>query len=70
MGLALHKVVVEEEPGHAGEHGRHHTELEYLRIDELRRIFGVYRPLIPYYEKRPRNPEIGGWREWLQAHRG
>ena len=37
-------------------------------VDELRRIFNVYRPLIAYYEKRPRNPEIGGWREWSQAH--
>ena len=39
-------------------------------VDELRRIFTVYEPLIPYYEKRPQNPEIGGWREWLQALRG
>ena len=35
--------------------------------DELRRIFAVYRPLIPYYEKRPRNPDMGSWKEWLEA---
>ena len=35
-------------------------------VDELRRIFTVYRPLISYYEKRPQNPQIGSWREWLR----
>ena len=39
-------------------------------VDELRRIFGVYRPLIPYYEKRPRNPDMGSWKEWLEAGDG
>ena len=39
-------------------------------VDELRRIFAVYRPLIPYYEKRPRNPDMGSWKEWLEAGDG
>ena len=40
-------------------------------VSELRRIFDVYRPLIPYYEERPTNPLIAGWRDWLrqQGHR-
>lgn len=37
-------------------------------VSELRRIFDVYRPLIPYYEERPTNPEIEGWRAWLAKH--
>ena len=43
------------------------SRTEQDAVDELRRIFTVYRPLIPYYEKRPRNPHIGSWREWLEA---
>ncbi len=35
-------------------------------VSELRRIFDVYKPLIPYYEARPTNPLIGGWRDWLE----
>ncbi|MDE0255038.1 MAG: DUF1028 domain-containing protein [Rhodospirillaceae bacterium] len=42
------------------------SRAEQDAVDELRRIFTVYRPLIPYYEQRPRNPNIGSWREWLQ----
>jgi hypothetical protein len=37
-------------------------------VDELRRIFNVYKPLIGYYEQRPRNPLSVGWREWIEAH--
>jgi uncharacterized Ntn-hydrolase superfamily protein len=37
-------------------------------VSELRRIFDVYRPLIPYYEERPTNPLIAGWRDWLKQH--
>ena len=33
-------------------------------VDDLRRIFEGYKPLIPYYEARPTNPLIGGWEAW------
>jgi uncharacterized Ntn-hydrolase superfamily protein len=33
-------------------------------VDELRRVFAVYKPLIPYYELRPRNPKLASWRDW------
>ncbi len=36
-------------------------------VDDLRRIFEGYKPLIPYYEERPTNPLIGDWREWRDA---
>jgi hypothetical protein len=32
-------------------------------VSELRRIFDVYRPVIPYYQERPTNPLIAGWRD-------
>jgi len=34
-------------------------------VDVLRRIFAEYKPLIPYYEQRPHNPQVPSWREWL-----
>jgi uncharacterized Ntn-hydrolase superfamily protein len=37
-------------------------------VSELRRIFAVWKPMIPYYEARPTNPLIGGWRDWLKTH--
>lgn len=37
-------------------------------VDELRRIFNVYKPLIRYYEERPRNPHAVGWRDWIKTH--
>ena len=36
-------------------------------VSELRRIFNVYKPMIPYYEERPTNPLIAGWRDWLKS---
>ncbi len=36
-------------------------------VSELRRVFNVYKPLIPYYEERPTNPLIAGWRDWLKS---
>ena len=36
-------------------------------MSELRRIFNVYKPMIPYYEERPTNPLIAGWRDWLKS---
>jgi uncharacterized Ntn-hydrolase superfamily protein len=35
-------------------------------VDELRRVFNEYKPLIRYYEVRPQNPLIAPWREWRQ----
>ncbi len=37
-------------------------------VDALRRIFNEYRPLIPYYEMRPRNPQMESWQEWRSKH--
>lgn len=37
-------------------------------VDELRRIFNEYKPLIRYYEERPRNPRLESWREWRKKH--
>ena len=37
-------------------------------VDELRRIFEVYKPLIPYYVNRPANPSMGSVRDWLSKH--
>jgi uncharacterized Ntn-hydrolase superfamily protein len=34
-------------------------------IADLRRIFEEYRILIPFYEQRPLNPTMGGWRDWI-----
>jgi uncharacterized Ntn-hydrolase superfamily protein len=34
-------------------------------VDELRRVFAEYKPLIPYYEARAANPLIEPWREWV-----
>ncbi|MEX2642708.1 MAG: DUF1028 domain-containing protein [Acetobacterales bacterium] len=33
-------------------------------VGELRRVFETYRPYIPYYVQRQRDPRIGGWFEW------
>jgi uncharacterized Ntn-hydrolase superfamily protein len=37
-------------------------------VSELRRIYNEYRPLIPYYEQRPRNPLIESWRDWRKKY--
>jgi uncharacterized Ntn-hydrolase superfamily protein len=37
-------------------------------VNELRRIFNEYKPLIPYYEERPRNPLLESWRGWHKKH--
>jgi uncharacterized Ntn-hydrolase superfamily protein len=37
-------------------------------VDELRRIFDDYRPVIHYYEVRPQNPLIAPWREWISQN--
>ena len=36
-------------------------------VDALRRLFDAYRPLIPYYEERPSNPNLPSWRQWIAA---
>lgn len=33
-------------------------------VSELRRLLDRYRPLIRYYELRPSNPHLPGWRDW------
>ncbi len=38
-------------------------------IGELRRIFELYRPLIPYFYARPAEPTMPGQDEWLQRQR-
>ncbi len=35
-------------------------------VDLLRRAFDQYKPLIPYYEVRPRQPWMIGWIDWLK----
>lgn len=46
-----------------------------LRVDihdepeaELRRIFDIYRPAIPYYDMRQVDPRVPGLDEWLAQH--
>jgi len=39
-------------------------------IGELRRIFDLYSPLIPFYAQRPSDPTIGSFREWLARQGG
>lgn len=46
-----------------------------LRVDvneepvaELRRIYDWFAPLIPFYLERPRNPNIGSYRDWFTQH--
>jgi uncharacterized Ntn-hydrolase superfamily protein len=34
-------------------------------VDLLRQAFDQYRPMIPYYKVRPRNPSMIGWIDWL-----
>ena len=33
-------------------------------VGELRRVFDAYRPYIPYYVQRQRDPRIAPWHEW------
>ena len=33
-------------------------------VGELRRVFEAYRPFIPYYVQRQRDPRIAPWHEW------
>jgi len=37
-------------------------------IAELRRIFDWYKPLIPYYEERGRNPLVPRFKDYLAQH--
>jgi len=43
----------------------HHDE----PIGELRRLLELYKPLIPFYARRPSDPTIGSFRDWLAKHR-
>jgi uncharacterized Ntn-hydrolase superfamily protein len=55
-----------------------HDQDEFARVDlrvdqhaepvgELRRVFEAYRPYIPYYVQRQRDPRIAPWHEWQPA---
>ena len=37
-------------------------------VGELRRIFDWYKPLIPYYEERGRNPLVPRFKDYLAQH--
>ena len=37
-------------------------------ITELRRLYGLYIPLIPYYQERPSNPGMPRDDDWRKAH--
>jgi|KBSSwiStaDraftv2_1062776.scaffolds.fasta_scaffold29037_3 uncharacterized Ntn-hydrolase superfamily protein len=39
-------------------------------VGELRRVFEVYRPFIPYYNQRASNPAIAPRTDWLDAQQG
>jgi uncharacterized Ntn-hydrolase superfamily protein len=34
-------------------------------VDDLRRVFDAFKPLIPYYQEWPGNPAMDNWRTWL-----
>ena len=34
-------------------------------VDDLRRVFDAFKPLIPYYQEWPGNPEMDDWQTWL-----
>ena len=36
-------------------------------IAELRRLYGLYIPLIPYYQERPSNPSLPRDDDWRKA---
>jgi ubiquinone/menaquinone biosynthesis C-methylase UbiE len=51
---------------------RHDGPLSVRRAyspDELRRLAEAYFPLVPYYNLRPRDPNVPGASEWLAAQR-
>ena len=37
-------------------------------IAELRRLLEMYKPLIPFYALRLKDPTIGRWKEWVARH--
>jgi uncharacterized Ntn-hydrolase superfamily protein len=38
-------------------------------VDALVALGDFWRPLIPYYMERPQNPDMVGWKDWLQDAR-
>ena len=61
--------VLERYGAEAAQGEQHHRA--DLRVDqhdepvgELRRVFEAYRPYIPYYVQRQRDPRIVSWQEW------
>jgi hypothetical protein len=43
------------------------VDLNREPVGELRRIFEAFKPLLPYYRQRPRDPSMRGARRWLKA---
>ena len=39
-------------------------------VDDLRRVFDAFKPLIPYYQEWPGNPEMDDWQAWLEKNAG
>ena len=39
-------------------------------VDDLRRVFNAFKPLIPYYQEWPGNPEMDNWQTWLKKNAG
>ena len=34
-------------------------------VDALAELVALWQPLIPFYERRPHDPTLGGWEDWL-----
>lgn len=45
------------------------VDLHPSPVAELRRLADVYFPLVPYYNLRPRDPDVPGAADWLAAQR-
>lgn len=46
------------------------VDLHPQPVAELRRLADAYFPLVPYYNLRPRDPNVPSAREWLAARQG
>ena len=45
------------------------VDIHHEPVGELRRIFDIYRPAIPYYDMRQVDPRVPPLDDWLAAHR-
>lgn len=39
-------------------------------VDDLRRVFDTFKPLIPYYQEWPGDPAMDDWQTWLKKNAG